>query len=92
MRNIDNETLLEFAVVTIPSKNLATATISDYSLELAKRWGIGKKELNNGILIALCREKRVIQIQIGYGIETIWYPKMGWQSSLTPFCYLKNFL
>jgi len=72
IRNIDNETLLEFAVVTIPSKNLATVSIDNYSLELAKRWGVGKKELNNGILIALSREKRVIRIQIGFGIETIY--------------------
>jgi len=46
--------------------------INRYSLELAKRWGFGKKELNNGILIAISKEKRLIRIQVGTGIEKIY--------------------
>lgn len=46
--------------------------IQKYSLELAKKWGVGKKELNNGILIALSKENRNIYIQIGTGIESIY--------------------
>lgn len=67
--NIEKETLLEFAVVTLPPSYLGVMDINRYTLELAKRWGIGKKELNNGILIAISKEKRSIRIQIGTGIE-----------------------
>lgn len=70
--NIEKETLLEFAVATIPPSYLGVMDINLYSLELAKSWGIGKKELNNGILIAISKEKRLIRIQVGTGIEKIY--------------------
>ncbi len=70
--NIEKETFLEFAVVTLPPSYLGVMDINRYSLELAKRWGIGKKELNNGILIAISKEKRLIRIQVGTGIEKIY--------------------
>lgn len=70
--NIEKETLLEFAVVTLPPSYLGVMDINRYSMELAKRWGVGKKELNNGILIAVSKEKRLIRIQVGTGIEKIY--------------------
>ena len=69
---IEAKTKLEFAVVTLSAKMLGKMSIPKYSLELAKKWGVGKKELNNGILIALSKENRNIYIQIGYGIESIY--------------------
>jgi uncharacterized protein len=69
---IEAKTKLEFAVVTLSSKMLGKMGIQKYSLELAKKWGVGKKELNNGILIALSKENRNIYIQIGTGIESIY--------------------
>lgn len=43
--------------------------INDYSLDLANAWGVGQKDKNNGVLIALSKELRAIRIQNGMGIE-----------------------
>ena len=57
----------QISVVTLksiePYKN-----IDDYSLYLANYWGVGQKEKNNGVLIALGKNLRKIRIQNGYGI------------------------
>ena len=46
--------------------------IQEYTLELANKWGVGVKELNNGILIGVSIEAKKIYIQIGTGIEKIY--------------------
>ena len=72
MSDINNETKLEFALVTISSKMMGNLDIQKYTLELANKWGVGLKELNNGILIGVSIQERKIYIQIGSGIEAIY--------------------
>ena len=43
------KTRAQIAVVTIPS--LAGEPIEEFSLELFRKWGIGDRKLNNGVLI-----------------------------------------
>ncbi|MEW5814707.1 MAG: TPM domain-containing protein [Spirochaetota bacterium] len=58
---------IEIAVAAVPS--ISPLTIEDYSLELASRWGIGKKGNDNGILILLALKERKLRIEVGYGLE-----------------------
>ena len=44
-------------------------TIFDYTYALARSWGVGKRDKNNGILIGLSDSLRQIRIQNGLGIE-----------------------
>jgi uncharacterized protein len=44
---------------------------ADYSFELAKRWGIGQKETNNGVLLLVSLDERKMFIATGYGMEGI---------------------
>lgn len=43
--------------------------ISDYALGLGRRWGLGDKEKNNGVLILLATEDREVYVAVGYGLE-----------------------
>lgn len=43
--------------------------IFDYSLKVAREWGIGREGKNNGILIYFAVQDRQIFIQTGYGAE-----------------------
>ena len=43
--------------------------IESYSLELFRKWGIGSKENNNGVLLVLSLEEREVRIEVGYGLE-----------------------
>jgi len=58
----------QISIVTLTSLE-PYDNIEDYSLDLANYWGVGQKEKDNGILIALGKGLRKIRIQNGYGIE-----------------------
>ena len=57
----------EIAVVIIP--DLGGDTIENFSVELFKEWGIGKKSKDNGILLLVARDDRKVRIEVGYGLE-----------------------
>ncbi|MEZ4827135.1 MAG: TPM domain-containing protein [Bacteroidia bacterium] len=44
-------------------------TIETYTVALAQNWGIGGKDLSNGVLIAIYPQIRKIRIEVGYGLE-----------------------
>ena len=61
------KTTAEVVVVTV--KTTDGEEISDYTTNLARDWGIGDKEKNNGVLILLASEDREVFIAVGYGLE-----------------------
>ena len=64
---LDKATTAQVVVVTV--KSLGGEEPSDYALELGRRWGVGTKEDDNGIVILLSSEDREIYIAVGYGLE-----------------------
>lgn len=67
--NFEKKTTIEIAVVTIDTLKTSNENFEDLSLDLAKKWGIGKYGKDNGILIAISKGYRRIRIQNGNGIE-----------------------
>ena len=59
----------QIVVVTIPS--LEGAVLEEYSLELARSFGIGDEDKNNGLLLLLTLEERMFRVEVGYGLEEI---------------------
>lgn len=57
----------EMSIVTV--KTTAPLTIEQYSIELARSWGIGNKETDNGLLLLLAVEDRDVRIEVGRGLE-----------------------
>lgn len=57
----------QVVAVTIPS--LDGADPETYSLQLARQWGIGNSEKDNGVLLLLAVEDREVRIEVGYGLE-----------------------
>ncbi|MBD2439799.1 YgcG family protein [Nostoc sp. FACHB-110] len=60
----------EMAVVTVP-KTAPAASPREFATELFNKWGIGKKEQNNGVLFLISISDRRVEIETGYGIEAI---------------------
>jgi uncharacterized protein len=66
----ENETSNEIAIVTIDSTSTTSAEFDNLVLTISNNWGVGKKGLNNGIVIGISKGLRKIRISNGYGIET----------------------
>jgi uncharacterized protein len=64
-----SKTAAQLAVVTVAS--LEGQDIETYTNELFKKWGIGEKEKDNGVLFLIAPNDRRARIEVGYGLEGI---------------------
>lgn len=65
--DFNDSTSTQIAVVIVNS--IGDYQASDYAVQLAEKWGIGQKGVNNGILILIAKESRDAYIATGYGME-----------------------
>jgi len=82
----------EITVVSIPS--LDGSDIDTYSNTLFRKWGIGTKELNNGLLILFSVSDRKWRIEVGTGLEeymTDGYAKIEAKNVLVPYFKTKEY-
>ena len=63
----EGETSHQIGVLVIPT--LAGETIESYSLRVARAWKLGKKGLDNGILVTMAMKERAVRIELGVGFE-----------------------
>lgn len=70
-RAYNDTTSTQIAIVTVPT--LGGYDISEYAFALGRKWGIGQKGKNNGVLILIKprvgNEKGKVFIATGYGME-----------------------
>lgn len=57
--------------VVVVVDNLDGRDINDYATDLFTRWGIGKKDKDNGLLILISVGDRRAAIRTGYGVEGV---------------------
>jgi len=65
--NLYNACKAQVVVVTVDS--LDGYEIEDYSIGLAREWGIGDKDKDSGILLLLSVNDREVRIEVGSGLE-----------------------
>lgn len=58
-------------IVVVTVKNLEGLSLEDYSIQLARKFGIGDASKNNGLLLLLALEEREFRVEVGYGLEGI---------------------
>jgi len=63
----DDSTSSQIAVVFVNS--LSGYDVSDYALQLGRKWGVGGKDHSNGIILLVAKDDHKITIQVGYGLE-----------------------
>ncbi len=66
---LEKKTGVEIAVVTVESSHGEDPVV--YGVKLFEKWGIGKKNKDNGILVINFIKDRYIRIEVGYGLEGI---------------------
>ena len=63
------QTSSQIAVVLVPTTN--EYEIAEYTFALGDKWGIGRKELNNGVLMLIAKNDRKVFIATGQGLEAV---------------------
>ncbi len=64
---LDDSTSNQIAIVIL--KSLEGYEVQEYANKLFRKWGIGNKKTNNGVLILASIDDRKIWIEVGYGLE-----------------------
>ena len=67
LKAIEDSSSDQVVVVTVSS--LQGYSIEDYGLKLGTHWGVGSKELNNGVLLIVAPNERKVRIEVGRGLE-----------------------
>jgi uncharacterized protein len=68
-QSVQQSTGAELAVVTITS--LEGAPIEDFTNSLFRKWGVGKKGKDEGVLLLIAVRDRKSRVEVGYGLEPI---------------------
>jgi uncharacterized protein len=56
-------------LVVVTLKSLQGTSIEDFGYQLGRRWQIGQKGKNNGVLLIVAPNERKVRIEVGYGLE-----------------------
>jgi uncharacterized protein len=68
-QELQSKTKAQIVVVIVQSMD--GQSVETFALDILRDWGIGDKELDNGLLILLSIDERVSRIEVGYGLEGI---------------------
>jgi uncharacterized protein len=64
---VEQQLQVQFALVTIDT--LGDQPIRDFALDLSRKWGVGDRKSNQGVLLLLAVKDRKSDIETGRGIE-----------------------
>jgi uncharacterized protein len=73
LTDYEAQTTIEIAVLTVKDFD---SDIADFAQKTAEKWGVGKKGKDNGLLIIISKNKRILRTETGYGLEG--YLPDGW--------------
>jgi len=60
---------LQFVIATIPS--LEGYAIEDYGYRLGRHWAIGRKGIDDGVILIVAPTERKVRIEVGYGLTPV---------------------
>ena len=66
LRDLDNRTTIEVAVVTVNS--IGGENPGDYAVNLGNHWGVGKRGKDNGIIFLVAMDSHDVWIEVGPGL------------------------
>lgn len=59
----------QIAVLIVPTTQ--PETIEEYSIRVAEAWQLGRKGVDDGVLLLVARDDRAVRIEVGYGLEGV---------------------
>lgn len=82
----------EVAILIV--KSIGSKSIEDYSIDIARAWGIGKDREDNGLLITIAMEQKKGRLETGSGMEaqlTDIICHSIWEHKIKPLCKEKKY-
>lgn len=64
---VERVTRHQFAVVTL--RSLEGRAIDDYAMSLGNHWGVGRRGVNDGVLLVVAPVERKVRIETGDGLN-----------------------
>ena len=67
LADLEDKSGIQLVVATV--KSLEGQEIEPYANELFRKWALGEKKKNNGVLLLVAPNERRVRIEVGYGLE-----------------------
>jgi uncharacterized protein len=67
----------QVAVLIVPTTK--PETIEQYSIRVAQRWKLGRKGVDDGVLLLVAKNDHALRIEIGYGLEGVIPDATAWR-------------
>jgi len=67
LKDLEDKSGIQLVVATVPS--LGGQEIEPYANDLARKWQLGQKQKDNGVLLLVAPNERKVRIETGYGLE-----------------------
>jgi len=68
LARLEKRTGHQFVIVTVPG--LSGQTIETFAIRLGRTWGIGRRDIDDGLLLIVAPKERKVRIEVGKGLET----------------------
>lgn len=67
LRAFETEKGSQIAVLIVPSTQ--PEAIEQYSIRVAEQWKLGRKKVDDGVILVIAKSDRTLRIEVGYGLE-----------------------
>ena len=67
LSDFEQSTGAQFIIYTLPS--LQGDAPEDFSIRAVEKWKVGQKKYDNGLVVFVFVEERLVRIEVGYGLE-----------------------
>ncbi|MDF3819735.1 TPM domain-containing protein [Leptospira sp. 96542] len=66
---LDHESKTSNQVAVLMISSLEGEILESYSMKVVENWRLGRKGKDNGVLLLIAKDDRVLRIEVGYGLE-----------------------
>lgn len=67
LRSFEQSDSTQIVVLTVPT--LGNETLEEFSMKVAESWRIGRKGVDNGVILLVAKAERKVRIEVGRGLE-----------------------
>ncbi|MGH8737364.1 MAG: TPM domain-containing protein, partial [Burkholderiales bacterium] len=67
----------QIAVLMVPTTK--PETIEQYSIRVAEQWKLGRKGVDDGVLLVVAKDDHALRIEVGYGLEGVIPDAIAWR-------------